>query len=131
MDIVKEIGLDFAKIQLLKNQIIRVEMFNDVTIDFNECCEINNAIGELANHKESLIMMVPGDNTHFSSEARDFSASEEGMKYTIGDAIVVRNLAQKILISFYLKFNKPPKPSSAFSTEEQAMNWLLSLNNPK
>ena len=50
------------------------------------------------------------------------------MKYTIADAIIVSNLAQKILINFYLKFNKPPKPSQAFNSEEQAINWLLSVN---
>ena len=47
--------------------------------------------------------MVPDGGTHFSSEAREFSAGEEGMRYTKADALIAKNLAQMILISFYLK----------------------------
>ena len=114
---------------MLDNTIIRLEMFDNVTIGVDECRLLNNAIGELSDSKESLVLMVPGNSTHFSSESRTFSASEEGLRYTIADAMVVNNLAQKLIVSFYLKVNKPPKPSKAFSTEEDAMNWLLSFNS--
>ena len=128
MKVIKEISLAYAKVQLLSNKIIRLQMFANVVIGFNECREMNNKIGELSEGKEALILMVPDSSTYFAPESRDFSASLEGLKYTIADAMVVRNLGQKILVSFYLKFNKPPKPSKAFSTELQAMEWLLSIN---
>lgn len=88
---------------------------------------MNNAIGILSKGQEALVMMVPNNTTHFAPESRDFSASAEGLRFTIADAMVVSNLGQKMLVSFYLKFNKPAKPSKAFSNETQAMEWLLSL----
>lgn len=131
MEILNEIVFKFAKVQLLSNQIIRLEMFDDVVIDVKECREMNNAIGELSDGKEALVLMVPGQSTHFTPESRDFSASPEGQRFTTADAMVVFNLGQRILISFYLKFNKPPKPSQAFNTEEHAIEWLLSLGQQK
>ena len=102
-------------------------MFDNATIGFEECRLLNNAIGELSDFKESLVLMVPNNGTHFTAESRTFSASEEGLRYTIADAMIAKNLAQKLIVSFYLKLNKPPKPSKAFSNEEEAINWLLSL----
>ncbi|MES2568319.1 MAG: hypothetical protein V4565_15705 [Bacteroidota bacterium] len=124
---VKEIELEYARVQLLDNKIVRVEMFDEVIIGLKECRGINHAIGELSGGKEAAVLMVPGYHTHFLPESRDFSASPEGQMYTLGDALVVLNLGQRILMQFYLKFNKPPKPSKAFDSEDHGMEWLLSL----
>lgn len=130
MEIVKTITLVFAEIELLENGIIRVTMFDKTSIGEVESRHINHAIGELSEGKPARIMMVPLPNTVFDHGAREFSASEEGLQYTIGDALVVSSLAHKILANFYLKFNKPRKPSKAFDHEEDAIAWLLSLEDP-
>jgi hypothetical protein len=41
--------------------------------------------------------------------------------------MIVKNLAQNIMVSFYLKINKPIRPTKAFSYENDAINWLLGL----
>lgn len=130
MEIVKTITLVFAEIELLENGIIRVNMFDKTSIGEVESRHINNAIGELSEGKPARIMMIPQPNTVFDHGAREFSASEEGLQFTIGDALVVNSLAHKILANFYLKFNKPRKPSKAFDHEEDAIAWLLSLEDP-
>ena len=71
--------------------------------------------------------MIAGNTTNYTSEARYFSASEAGSIYTIADAMIVKNLAQNIMVSFYLKINKPIRPTKPFSYENDAINWLLSL----
>ncbi len=121
----KNISFDFGDVQLLDNSIIRLEMFDNTTIGSDECKLMNDAIGNLSNYKETLVLMVPNNGTHFTAESRVFSASEEGLRYTIADALVAKNLAQQLIVSFYLKINKPAKPSKAFSTETEAIDWLL------
>lgn len=125
--VIKEIKFNFGVIQLLSNSIVRLEIFDDVLVSLHECRVLNNAIGEINNNQLSRVLMVPNENTNFTSEAREFSASEEGLKFTIADALISKNLAHKILINFYLKFNKPPKPSRVFENEEEAMEWLLTM----
>lgn len=61
------------------------------------------------------------------TEVRKWSADHNGNTYTKADAIVVSSLPQKILADFYLKFNKPVKPTKIFREREKAIDWLLSL----
>lgn len=129
MEIVKSIGLDFASVELLENGIIRIGFFDKQSIGESESRDINNAIGVLSDGKLAPIMMVLQPNTVFDHRAREFSSSNEGLQYTIGDAVVINSLGHKILVSFYLKFNKPKKPTKAFDTQEAAMAWLLSLKS--
>ncbi len=127
MKLLKEINLDYAKIQLFEFNVVRIEVFGNIIIARKEAKAVNDAIGMLSEGKECLVLMVADEVTQFDKSASEFSASEEGLLYTIADAFVVKSLAQKILASFYLKFNKPPKPSKIFTNEKAALEWLLSF----
>ena len=74
---------------------------------------------------------------HFDSfsdvdpETREWAADESGNNYTISDAIVIGSLSQKIMTDFYLKFNKPVKPTKVFYSLEKAVAWTLALKKSK
>lgn len=59
-------------------------------------------------------------------EVRDWAADTSGNNYTYCDAIIISNLAQKIIANFYIKFNKPKMPTKVFTSTEKAMEWILS-----
>ncbi|MBI1837152.1 MAG: hypothetical protein HYR91_07785 [Flavobacteriia bacterium] len=62
-------------------------------------------------------------------EVRNWSAKELEKSYTFVDAIVISNIAQKILADFYLKFNKPAQPTKIFNSTEKAIDWIkLKMN---
>ncbi len=121
------IELDSVKISKLENSIIKIDMSSSSIIGLDKCEKTTKAIGELTDQKQALILMIAGNTTNYTSEARDFSASDAGSIYTIADAMIVKNLAQNIMVSFYLKINKPIRPTKAFNYEGDAINWLLSL----
>jgi hypothetical protein len=73
--------------------------------------------------------MVADSTTQFTSDSREFSASKEGLRFSLAEALVVKNLAQKLIVNFYLKFNNPSVPSKAFNTEDEAIKWLLSFKS--
>lgn len=131
MKIQKNIKFEYANVQLLDIGIIRIEMLGGSIIDLEESVQINIAEGELLNGEigSGLVLMVADSTTQFTSDARDFSASKEGLRFSIAEAMVVKNLAQRLIVSFYLKFNKPSVPSKAFDTEEEAIKWLLSFKS--
>lgn len=62
-------------------------------------------------------------------EVRDWAADDTGNIYTHSDAIVISNFAQKILADFYLKFNRPVKPTKIFRDLKEAIEWTHSLIN--
>lgn len=60
-------------------------------------------------------------------DVRAWAAKDSGNKYTVADAIVISSFAQKILADFYLKSNKPEKPTRIFSNVESAVQWIEEL----
>lgn len=74
---------------------------------------------------------------HFDSfsdvdpETREWAADATGNKYTISDAIVIGSLSQKIITDFYLRINKPAKPTRIFYSLDKAITWTLELKMKK
>lgn len=60
-------------------------------------------------------------------EVREWAAETSGNNYTYVDALVISNLAQKIIANFYLKFNKPASPTKIFTSVDKAYEWILSV----
>ena len=58
-------------------------------------------------------------------EVRSWAADSEGNSYTHTDAIIIESLPQKIISDFYLKFNKPIRPTKVFYSLEKAANWTF------
>lgn len=58
-------------------------------------------------------------------EIREWAADESGNHYTFTDAIVIGSLSQKIITDFYLRFNRPVKPTRIFYSLENAVEWTL------
>ncbi len=58
-------------------------------------------------------------------ELREWASQPNETGYTFVDAIVISNLAQKLIANFYLKFNKPPRPTKIFTDSKKAVEWIL------
>ncbi len=58
-------------------------------------------------------------------EVRSWAADSEGNLYTHTDAIIIDSLPQKIISDFYLKFNRPVRPTRVFYSLEKAANWTF------
>ncbi len=59
-------------------------------------------------------------------EIRIWAAETSGNNYTYLDAVVINNVAQKIIANFYLKFNKPDMPTKIFPSTDKALDWIFS-----
>lgn len=127
MQLIQEIVFNYAKVQLLSTGLIRIEMMSTEKIGLKESMEMNRAVGVLSKGKEALILMLADELTSFDKEAMEFSASDEGLKYSIGEAMVVKSVTQKITANLYLKIVKPKKPSKIFNSEKEALKWLYAL----
>ena len=58
-------------------------------------------------------------------EIRKWAANKEGNNYTLSDAIVIGSLPQKIITDFYLKFDRPVKPTKVFYSLDKALEWTF------
>lgn len=78
----------------------------------------------LSPDKKVLLMVVYGNNNSFTPETREFVASKHVSETVKAEALIINNLAFRIIANFYFKVNKPTRPSKAFKNEEDARNWL-------
>jgi hypothetical protein len=129
MQILQEITFSYAKVQLIDTKLVRLEIFGKNAIGLEQAKEMNDAIGQLSKGKEIYVLILAAEITTFDKEALDFSASDEGLRYTIADALVVKSLTQKLTANFYLKINRPKKPSKIFNSEADAIKWLYALDH--
>ncbi len=58
-------------------------------------------------------------------EVRDWAADTDKNPNTHTDALVVKSLPHKIIANFYLKFNRPKKPTRIFNSLDLAIAWTL------
>lgn len=127
MQLLQEIKFNYAKVQLFDTKIVRIEVAGDVVIGKEQAKEMTEAIGVLSKGKEILVMICADEISRFNKEAMAYSASPEGLKFTIGDALVVKSMTQRITANLYLLMNRPRKPSKIFTSEKEAIKWLHAL----
>jgi len=60
-------------------------------------------------------------------EVREWAASPTGNNYTIADAVVISSFPQKIIADFYMRYNKPVKPTKVFNSMEKAYEWVREI----
>ena len=93
-------------------------------IHLNQIREVLNNLG--GGQKMPLFFSFHAFLT-ISPDARKDAATYEGGRYTLANALLIDNLAKKILFNFFLKINKPKIPTKGFLTREEAIDWLLKL----
>lgn len=129
MQLIQEIVFNYARVQLYSTGLIRIEMMGNEKIGLKESKEMNRAVGVLSKGKEALILMLADELASFDKEALNFSASDEGLQYSIAEAMVVKSITQRLTANLYLKIVRPKKPSKIFNSEKEAMKWLYALQS--
>lgn len=125
--IVDEINTSFFKLKLREDGIIVFQAKEKDEITVDEIKEANEASARLTGGRPALNLIVLNRFIQTTPEARAYAACEESNAYTIADAFVVKSDALKIVGNFYLRFNKPVRPTKIFSSEEDAVSWLYSF----
>ena len=100
---------------------------NDLMIDLDEAKAQYEAAKKLTEGKDMLVLVDARESMHeLTKEGKEFIAKVSEKK---AEAIVVSELHQRIIATFYLKvtvtiYNHPVK---VFNDRNDAVNWLLSM----
>ena len=75
-----------------------------------------------------LILVESGHDSTLTKEAREFSSLPETNAMTEATAVVVKSLAERIIINFIINVtNRQAMKIRLFDNKDKAINWLLSL----
>ena len=115
-----------AKISFEKEEgILYVELFAGNEIGIEDSMEHNKASQTLTGGVLHCAMIKALGNIDISSEARKYGSNPEVQINLSAQAVLVNSLATRIAGNFYIRFNKPPKPTKIFTNPEDAKSWLL------
>jgi hypothetical protein len=124
---IKTIEIEEAIITLKDNDIVYVYFKSGVVIDCDTQEKLLLNYGEITKGKLHPFLFYADEQVSITKEARDNAIVIEDRAYAIASAILVNNLAHRLIANFYLKFNKPQKPYKVFNRKKDAVNWLLNF----
>ena len=114
-----------AVVFLRSDGIVQIDIKVGVDeLSLDDFKDITEAIKIVGKGKKCPILSVASGYINVEKEAREFSAGEEGTKYTLADAFVLHSFALKLIGNFYLKIDKPIVPTKMFTSTESATQWL-------
>ena len=70
------------------------------------------------------VLVLCSEHATTNSDLLTAISKNENNPYSKADAFVIHSMAQKILANFYIKINKPERPTKFFNDKNEAINWL-------
>jgi hypothetical protein len=115
---------DAFTISLRSDGILHSHTSGSLEFNVDSLKRFNIVIGKMLNHQPAPLLVTLDEYTIPPVETREFWAKKESCPYASADAYVTTNISHKFIGNFYLKFNKPGRPTKLFSNEADAVEWL-------
>lgn len=120
---IKTVKHENFEVNLRSDGIVHVYIFANTRITV----EMQSLMGDAYNSVSKVdrpFIFTGGEFVSITSEARANAVDMASSVPIMCSAIVVRNLAQKIIADYYYRFNKPPDPYKVFKNFENGIEWL-------
>lgn len=124
IEIIKEIDTPKVYLALRNDGIGYVFFKNHTELNIELQYNLLKWYDELTNKKLTPFIVEGGEGVTITKEARDNAVLIEDISAMKATAVVVNNLAHKMIANFYLTFNKPKRPYKVFNKKEEAVKWL-------
>jgi hypothetical protein len=123
----KNIISDIFNISIHKNSYYLVEIFDKKEFSLSDLKQLISAQLEMGSRKLPTIFLF-GKYSIADIETLKHMAKVHNCPYSTADAFVINSVSQKIICNFYIKIVAPERPTSLFTTREDALKWLKQFN---
>ncbi|XOV66796.1 MAG: hypothetical protein ACFHU9_14315 [Fluviicola sp.] len=124
-ELVDSTTVDGLSIAIYKNGLLFVKVPRYFSIDLEVFLNCQRYIRTFGEEKRYHFVFEFSSFSEVDPELRKHRATSEGTEFSLSDALVISNLPQKMMGDFYLKFNKPVRPTRFFFNPEKAVDWSL------
>lgn len=118
------ISINEADITLLNDHLMHVHIKLEDEFVIENSMNLVKARTELASGRKMAILYTATRFVIPSKEVKEFVASEGRSELVLADAFVINSLPQRLAIKFFIKFNKPVRPTRFFDNKQSALQWL-------
>jgi hypothetical protein len=112
--------------ELADDGIVRVDYGNCGTLTLGVMRDVHAQRQRLSGSKLPVLLCA-NHVVGVEYDAQRFACSAAVCAITAAVAIVVRSFLQRHLVEMFLAYHRPPYPTRLFRTEEEALDWLRSL----
>lgn len=121
----RKIEVNSAVIRLCDDGIMHIHLKVNNAFNLENSKEIVVARTLLADNKKRPMLYTTDVPVIFPGPGVvEYLVSEERIKFVSADAFVLNTLQQRLEAKLYTKLKKPAVPTSFFSYEKEARNWL-------
>jgi hypothetical protein len=125
--IAKQVEIPEAFIRLRSDGIVHVFYKKNVTLNVELQNRMELLFKEITGNRKTNFIFQSDEGVVLTKEARENAIELEKDTPINASAIIVTNLAARIMTNFFLKVNKPKTKHKLFGTVEEAVKWLKSL----
>ncbi|MCE3295768.1 MAG: hypothetical protein K0R65_1482 [Crocinitomicaceae bacterium] len=119
-----------VKVHVYKTGILEVQWYDGLDeIDLKSMQQLMECVRKVGKGEKVCLYMSVNEFVTITMDALSYAASKECEDLTLANAVLVDNLAKKLVFNFYLRVNKPGTPTKTFGTKEEAFDWLISFMN--
>lgn len=111
-------------ISLREDGLVQIDINPEAEVTLDEVIEGTDYIMSVVGDRKFPVLFIANEFSVPSSESRDYLAKKEALPYSLADAYVICSFPQKLIGNFYLKVNKPGRPTKIFTDKEDAIKWL-------
>lgn len=113
-----------AFISLYNDRIMEVKVRKNMHIELPEAAENDAVVAQLnPTGERALLLQIQGIFT-ISPEVLEKGASEASSKLFCAMAILIDKSSPGLIGQFYIKVNKPSRPTRMFTDRAEAIAWL-------
>lgn len=125
----KSVRLRISTFEFWDNGIVYIKIDDNAEVQLEDSKTQYELLKSLFDGKTRFRVLVdPGRYTSVTKEARDFSSLPETNAITAATAVIVKSLAQRIMMNFLIRFFKDQNTKlRMFDSKEKAVRWLLNV----
>ena len=119
----KKIELVYATLEK-RDDFIWLIMKEDAELDVKEVIEFTSACEKLSGNKPYFLISDARVNLSITTEGRKAAASRKISPLLVANAVLVNNVAVRMVANFFTAVNKPHFKYKVFNEELEALTWL-------
>ena len=124
-ELIDSTTIDGLYLAIYENGLLYVKVPKYYSIDIEVFHNCQKYIRTLGADKKYHFIFEFASFSEVDPELRKKRATPDGTEFSLSDALVISNLPQKMMGDFYLRFNKPVRPTKFFYSLEKAVDWTL------
>lgn len=110
-----------------ENDVLLVTMKEDCSVTVKDMEYLLKTAVSLTRFKKYYAVIDARTNASISSDVSEYYSKSEYSRYRLADAFIINSLAMRLLVNFYISFNKPEILTKTFADADPAIQWINHL----